>query len=211
MTKFSILLKHEAKNFQKNQQLHKNLLLAFLISGICLPMVADPLDIKAFAPLFILIYLPTAMLGICSNVLKQDMEDGSLDFALINHGALSLALAKFIIICLFALGSLIVCIPVFALFFDIQLIDCLQLLFCSSVLSIQTASICVFIASLQVYFGKSSSILSSMLLPFLIPMIILCGIMLRAPQISLAYLAIGILIVTTIITILLSSNLIKDI
>jgi heme exporter protein B len=209
MSKFTALLKYEYKNLYKTRHLHTNLFWMFLISGICLPMISEPAETCNFGPLLLIIYIPISLFGICSNILIQDQEDGSLDFALTTNGALNIVLGKFITITLTAILTLFVCLPFFMLFYSMNLYNLLTLFFCSSIISLQAAALCILIAAIEIYFTKSRAMISTMLLPLILPSIILSGVMIREPTLSLLFILTGIAVAIVPIIILSASYLIK--
>jgi ABC-type transport system involved in cytochrome c biogenesis permease component len=210
MSKFIALLKYEYQNSLKVHQIHKHLFWMFLLSSICLPMAIEQTQINSIAPLFILVCLPITMLGVCGGVLEQDLQDGSLEFALITHGAFNFVMAKFLTISTCAILTSAACLPFFALFYNLSLLDSLVLLFCLMLLSIQMAAFCVFIATIQSYFQKYSGLLGSVCLPFIIPLIMLCGTLIRTLQFSLIFLMAGVFILTVSVIMLLCGYVVKQ-
>jgi ABC-type transport system involved in cytochrome c biogenesis permease component len=119
-------------------------------------------------------------------------------------------LAKFINICLFCLIVISLCMPIFVFLFDMNINDALNLFYCNCLVSFQASAICLLTSSLQNYFQKSQSLISTILIPLLIPQIIICGTIIHDQQISLMMLALGILIVTGTVAIYFSSLLLKS-
>jgi heme exporter protein B len=209
MLKLIALIEHEYKSLKAELQIHQNLFWMLMISGISLPLVCPVDEVSRMAPLFIMIYLPGAIFAICSNIFKADLEDGSMEFALMTNDPLNIVLAKFFNICLFCLVAVSLCMPLFGLLFDMTFANLFTLFYCNCLVSFQASAICLLASTLQNYFQKTQGLLSTMLIPLLIPQIIICGIVIEQQQSAVMMMALGILIITSTLAILFSRLLLK--
>jgi heme exporter protein B len=202
---------HECKKLSKSHQIHHNLFWMLIISGIALPLIVPQGEVSKFAPLLILAYLPGAIISLSNNILKYDHESGDLDFALLRHGPFCIALAKFTSLSLFVIIGLVLFMPLFAMLYSLNLFNYSVLFLCNVCVALQSASLALLLSSIGCYFAKPTIALSSVVLPLVIPVLIICGMFLQLPSIGLAMILLGILLITIIASLLLSSYLIQNI
>jgi ABC-type transport system involved in cytochrome c biogenesis permease component len=211
MTKFSTLFTYQVKKFAKAHHLTSHLFWTLLASSIALPLIAPLEQIAKLGPMFFLASLAPAILALSDVLLYHDQESGDLDFALMHFGATSLALAKFSAASLFVIISLLLCMPFFAIFYSLNFFSCAVLFFCSACLSLQSVALAMLLAAICCYFAKRAMVFCSIVLPFIIPMLLCCGMFLEFPSFSLALILFGTLLLTAASSLLLSGFLLDNI
>ncbi len=182
-----------------------------LISSICLPMITEANQVNLLGPNFILMYLPCAILATSNHLLKDDLEDGSLDFTLLHHSATDIVLTKLIGVSLLCIGSILCCAPFFCIFFDLSITSAFRLISCASIISIYTTSICIFISCVSIAIDANKPILSSLLIPLLIPEIIVCGMFMQTTNYSFMEISFGLLVICTTVMAFFASTLLAHI
>lgn len=207
--KFFTLLKYQCANINATYRLLTNLFWLFIISSIAMPMILASDQISLVAPLFLITSLPLLIISMCSRLFAQDAASGCLDFLLIHYGYLHVVLSKFGAICLFASSVIVISMPIFGILFSMNIAYMVLLMIMCLIISIYTCALCTLASSLEHYFAKSQVLISSIILPLLIPQIILSGIIINQQNWQLIFLAIGSTILVSSIIIMFASMLLK--
>jgi ABC-type transport system involved in cytochrome c biogenesis permease component len=211
MPSFFLLLTHEVRKLAKAYQLLSHLFWTLLASSISLPLIVSHEQVATLGPLFFLAGSSTSILALSNIFFKRDQESGDLDFALLRFGAFNIALAKFSAISLFIIMSLALCLPFFAIFYNLSFNTCAMLFLCSVCLTLQSASLALLLAAISCYFARQSLAFHSVVLPFTIPMLIFCGMFIELSNFDLGFILLGILFVTVATSLLLTAVLLENI
>jgi len=207
------LLKHELLLQNKIQNLTKYFFIFFIFCSGSITIISTHDKIANFGVIFSLISIPLALIGISTNFLRSEIEDGSLELLLASFNPIQITLAKYIN--LFICGSIafIANLPISYLLFDMG-ITRLSLLLTSGLLLLSTScGVIILISSVQCYFRSNTNFLSSLLMPLIIPSIILSGMIIESngTSYSITFILIGVNCIIIPTSIYLSSYLIENI
>ncbi|MFP3018047.1 MAG: heme exporter protein CcmB [Candidatus Tisiphia sp.] len=212
MHKLIQLIKWEYLIQNRINNLSKYLFIFFLFCIFSTALINDQVDIKKFGVIFSVIFLPIALIGFSSLILKQDVEDGSLELLLSSFSESEIVTSKLFAIFFSSLTSSLLNIPIIYIIFDLDLITVTYLFITLTLLLTLSSSLLVLIGSIQSYFRSNTNLLAILIMPLLIPNIILTGLVLQnLENISLIFVMIGINMLLLPTIFYLSSYLIKNI
>ncbi|WP_341760834.1 heme exporter protein CcmB [Candidatus Tisiphia endosymbiont of Thecophora atra] len=212
MHKLIQLIKWEYLIQNRINNLSKYLFIFFLFCIFSTALINDQVDIKKFGIIFSVIFLPIALIGFSSLILKQDVEDGSLELLLSSFSESEIVTSKLFAIFFSSLTSSLLNIPIIYIIFDLDLITVTYLFITLTLLLTLSSSLLVLIGSIQSYFRSNTNLLAILIMPLLIPNIILTGLVLQnLENISLIFVMIGINMLLLPTIFYLSSYLIKNI
>ncbi|WP_341755566.1 heme exporter protein CcmB [Candidatus Tisiphia endosymbiont of Ptychoptera albimana] len=212
MHKLVQLIKWEYLIQNRINNLSKYLFIFFLFCIFSTALINDQADIKKFGVIFSVIFLPIALIGFSSLILKQDVEDGSLELLLSSFSESEIVTSKLFAIFFSSLTSSLLNIPIIYIIFDLDLITVTYLFITLTLLLTLSSSLLVLIGSIQSYFRSNTNMLAILIMPLLIPNIILTGLVLQnLENISLIFVMIGINMLLLPTIFYLSSYLIKNI
>ncbi|WP_342267953.1 heme exporter protein CcmB [Candidatus Tisiphia endosymbiont of Empis tessellata] len=212
MHKLIQLIKWEYLIQNRINNLSKYLFIFFLFCIFSTALINDQADIKKFGVIFSVIFLPIALIGFSSLILKQDVEDGSLELLLSSFSESEIVTSKLFAIFFSSLTSSLLNIPIIYIIFDLDLITVTYLFITLTLLLTLSSSLLVLIGSIQSYFRSNTNLLAILIMPLLIPNIILTGLILQnLENISLIFVMIGINMLLLPTIFYLSSYLIKNI
>ncbi|WP_341753571.1 heme exporter protein CcmB [Candidatus Tisiphia endosymbiont of Dioctria rufipes] len=212
MHKLIQLIKWEYLIQNRINNLSKYLFIFFLFCIFSTALINDQADIKKFGVIFSVIFLPIALIGFSSLILKQDVEDGSLELLLSSFSENEIVTSKLFAIFFSSLTSSLLNIPIIYIIFDLDLITVTYLFITLTLLLTLSSSLLVLIGSIQSYFRSNTNLLAILIMPLLIPNIILTGLVLQnLENISLIFVMIGINMLLLPTIFYLSSYLIKNI
>ena len=212
MHKLIQLIKWEYLIQNRINNLSKYLFIFFLFCIFSTALINDQADIKKFGVIFSVIFLPIALIGFSSLILKQDVEDGSLELLLSSFSESEIVTSKLFAIFFSSLTSSLLNIPIIYIIFDLDLTTVTYLFITLTLLLTLSSSLLVLIGSIQSYFRSNTNLLAILIMPLLIPNIILTGLVLQnLENISLIFVMIGINMLLLPTIFYLSSYLIKNI
>ncbi|WP_341758479.1 heme exporter protein CcmB [Candidatus Tisiphia endosymbiont of Ditula angustiorana] len=212
MHKLIQIIKWEYLIQNRINNLSKYLFIFFLFCIFSTALINDQADIKKFGVIFSVIFLPIALIGFSSLILKQDVEDGSLELLLSSFTESEIVTSKLFAIFFSSLTSSLLNIPIIYIIFDLDLITVTYLFITLTLLLTLSSSLLVLIGSIQSYFRSNTNLLAILIMPLLIPNIILTGLVLQnLENISLIFVMIGINMLLLPTIFYLSSYLIKNI
>ncbi len=204
-------LKYELLMQNKIQNLLKYFLIFFVFCSISITMVNNYDNIQQFGVIFCLIAIPLAFLGISSNFLKTEMEDGSLELFIVSFNPIKIIITKYIALNILAIIAFSANIFLSWLLFDIYLSKLILIAICGLLLIILSSAMIILISAIQCYFRANTNFLSILIMPLIIPSIILCGMIIQSNNSSLALILLGMNLIIAPISIYLSSYLIANI
>lgn len=212
MHKLIQLIKWEYLIQNRINNLSKYLFIFFLFCIFSTALINDQADIKKFGVIFSVIFLPIALIGFSSLILKQDVEDGSLELLLSSFSESEIVTSKLFAIFFSSLTSSLLNIPIIYIIFDLDLTTVTYLFITLTLLLTLSSSLLVLIGSIQSYFRSNTNLLAILIIPLLIPNIILTGLVLQnLENISLIFVMIGINMLLLPTIFYLSSYLTKNI
>ncbi len=193
-----------------NKILYSLMFLCYCMLSVVLANNID--NISSFSVIFTICSIPIMFIGFSGNIIKNDIEDGSLEILLTCHSAFYIIMSKLIALTLCTIISLVVFMPIIWFLFNLDLYVVCILLICSALLLKLSACLCVLIASAQGYFRSNTNFLSILIMPILIPAIIICGMALQNSGSSyLIAILVGINMIIAPIAIYLSTYLVENI
>jgi heme exporter protein B len=161
--------------------LFKYSLMFFTFCILSVTMISSYENIQNFGIIFSVITIPLAFLSLSSNLIKSDIEDGTMEMLLTSRSALQIILAKYISLCLCVIFSFLLLSPIIYLVYDIELSLFAIIILCALMLILLSSAIITIIASMQGYFRSNTNFLSVLIMPLIIPSIILSGILIQSP------------------------------
>ena len=207
------LLKHEFSLQNKIYNLAKYFFIFFVFCSGSITIISTHDKIASFGIIFSVISIPLSLIGITTNFLRPEIEDGSLEILLTSFNSIQIILAKYL--SLFLCGSIgfIANLPLSYLLFNIDASQ-LSLIAISGLLLMSTScGVVILISSIQCYFRSNTNFLSTLLMPLIIPSIILSGMIIESDNNnhSITFILIGVNCIIIPISIYLSSYLIENI
>jgi heme exporter protein B len=212
MSKFLISLKWELLVQNKVNNFTKYLFSFFLFCTISIALVNAHEDIKKFGLIFTVIYIPISLIGFTSQIFKADIEDGSMEFMLLNFSTTKLSLIKYFALFINATLSYLINIPVIYLAFNPSFYELIQITIILFLVLMLACALLILIASVQCYFRSNTNFLPLLIMSMIIPNIIISGLILQDPaSVYLVFILIGINMILIPILIILTSYLVKNI
>ncbi len=212
MNKLIRLIKWEYLIQNRINNLSRYLFIFFLFCMFSTALINNQTDIKKFGIIFLIIFLPIALMGFSSLILKQDVEDGSLELLLCNFSEDEIVISKLLVIFFSSFTSFLLNIPIIYIIFDLDIITVTYLLITLTLLLMLSSSLLVLIGSIQSYFRSNTNLVAILIMPLLIPNVILTGLILQnSHNINLIFVMIGINMLLLPIIFYFSSYLVKNI
>lgn len=206
LIKYEFLTQNKIYNFGKNFAI-------FLLFGLTTITIISPYDrISEFGIIFTVVSLPLGLIGIASNFLRSEIDDGVLELLLVSYNPVAIISAKYLTLSVAVFCGFLVNLPIACVLFDIPVTKLLIIVSSGFHLSLISCALMLLIVSIQSYFRKNTNFLSSLLMPLIIPSIILSGILLQGGNFySLTLLLIGISCIIIPTALYASSYLIANI
>lgn len=206
-------IKHEVLLQNKICNLTKYFFIFFVFCSGSITIVSSHDKIANLGIIFAVISIPLSLIGIAANVLRTELEDGTLEILLTSFKPIQIILAKYL--GLFICGSVafVLNIPISCFLFNIEAFQLNLVIITGLLLMATSCGIVILISSIQGYFRSNTNFLSTLLLPLIIPSIILSGIIIQSDNnnSSLLLILIGVNCIIVPISIYLSSYLIENI
>ena len=206
-------IKHEFFLQNKTCNLTKYFFIFFVFCNGSITIVSSHDKIANLGIIFAVISIPLSLIGIAANFLKSEVEDGSLEMMLTSFKPIQIILAKYL--GLFICGSIafMLNIPISYLLFNIDVFQLNLVIITGLSLMSTSCGVIILISSIQCYFRSNTHLLSTLLLPLIIPSIILSGIIIQSENnsYSLFLIMTGVNCIIIPISIYLSSYLIENI
>jgi heme exporter protein B len=156
-----------------------------LFFGFCIFSIAlinSHEDIQKFGVIFSLVCIPLFFLGLANNLIKPDIEDGSLEYLLTISSAQKIVLSKFLIMSIVTFFCFTLITPLLGVFFSLQLKQVGILLLTALLLILLGSALIVLISSIQGYFRSNTNFFAILIMPLILPNIILSGILIQNLQ-----------------------------
>lgn len=164
----------------KINNLSRYLFVFFLFYTVSVVLVNDHEQTKKFGLIFSSLYLPLSLIGLANLVLKQDLEDGTLELLLASFSAEIIIFSKFLGIMLGILASSLISLPVIFIIFDLTMAQLLHFSVAFILLLIIAGSLLLLISAMQTYFRSNANLISLLIMPLLLPGIIITGMLIKA-------------------------------
>jgi len=206
-------IKHEFLLQNKVHNLTKYFFIFFVFYSGSLTIVSSHDKIANLGVIFTVISIPLSLIGIAGNFLKSEVEDGSLEILLTSFKPIQIILAKYL--GLFTCGSIafVLNVSISYFLFNIDVIKLNLIIITGISLMATSCGVIILISSIQCYFRSNTNLLSTLLLPLIIPNIILSGIIIQSENnnYSLLLILTGVNCIIIPMSIYLSSYLIENI
>ncbi len=176
------LLRHELLIQNKIYNLTKYSVLFFGFCILSITLINSHDDVQKFGSIFSLICIPLSFLGLTNNLIKPDIEDGSLEYLLAVSSAQKIVLSKFVIMSIITFFCFALIAPLLALFFSLQFEQVVLLSLAALLLIVPSSALVVLIASIQGYFRSNTNFFAILIMPLILPNIILSGILIQNLQ-----------------------------
>lgn len=214
MNSFTELLKHEIMAQNRIHHILRHNVQFISFSLVCLIFLCPAREnIAEFGLIFLIISLPLATIGITRDIVKADIYDGSLEILMITTTTLHIVLIKFLALLLNNIAALIIAMPFIVIFYTLSFEQAMLSIANCIMLLIQISAMSLFIGCIEGYFRSNTDLISSILLPIMIPGIIVSGLLLHATYDLSLYINIllGINLIVTPIILILSGYLLRNI
>lgn len=206
-------IKHEFLLQNKVHNLTKYFFIFFVFYSGSLTIVSSHDKIANLGVIFTVISIPLSLIGIAGNFLKSEVEDGSLEILLTSFKPIHIILAKYL--GLFTCGSIafVLNVAISYFLFNIDVLKLNLIIITGISLMATSCGVIILISSIQCYFRSNTNLLSTLLLPLIIPNIILSGIIIQSENnnYSLLLILTGVNCIIIPMSIYLSSYLIENI
>ena len=170
------LIYHEFMVQNRSNNLVRYSFIFFIFYPLSISFISSQDNITEFGLLCLIISLPLCFINISNNLIKPDMEDGSLEMLLITHLPWQIAAAKYIAVCIAVLAGFFLATPVIYFIFNLDIRTQTLIVAVSFLLITISASLGCLIASMECYFKSNTNLLALIVMPMIIPSIILAGI-----------------------------------
>jgi heme exporter protein B len=206
------LLSQELLIQNRVYNLAKYSILYFVFCILSIALVNSHDDIQKFGAIFPLICIPLSFLGLTNNLIKPDIEDGTLEYLLTISSAQKIVLSKFLVMSAVTVFCFSLISPLLAVFFSLEFEQLFTLSLAALLLIIISSALIVLIASIQGYFRSNTNFFAVLVMPLILPNVILSGILIQNPQeIHLVIIMLGINLIIIPPAIYLSAYLINNI
>lgn len=186
--------------------------LFFIFCSVNITLINASENIQKFSIIFSVISIPLVFIGLSNNLIKPDIEDGTLENFLTTFSPIKIILSKYIALCSCCILSFIATLPFIYIMHNIELGILVFIITSALNLLILSAALIILIASIQGYFRSNTNFLAIIIMPLLIPNTIISGILLQNTQdVYLLFIMIGINMVIIPPALYLSSYLIENI
>ncbi len=213
MSNFFALLKHEII-LQNRAYAIIRYNVQFMIFGVICLIFASPatVNLKSFATSFVIIGLPLSIINASRSIIKSDIYDGSMELLLSSLESIKIAMMKYIALLISNILAFSISIPLIGLFCALYLEQIVSISIVSILLLIQISGLALLTSSIEGYFRTNTEIISLVILPLIIPGIVLSGLSLnQSSNEGFIWVLLGMDMIITPITIVLSSYLIRNI
>jgi heme exporter protein B len=206
------LIFHEFKVQNKIHNITKYTLIFFIFCCLSITLINAYENIQTFGIIFAVISIPLAFISLSGNLIKPDIEDGSLEILITTSTPGKIILAKYIALCTCCSLSFFLTMPIIYLIYNIELTIFVAMVLSALILLFLSASLITLISAIQGYFRSNTNFLSILIMPLLIPNIILSGLFLQNhADLHLLFIMLGINLVIIPPALYLSSYLIENI
>ncbi|MBA2628716.1 MAG: heme exporter protein CcmB [Rickettsiaceae bacterium] len=176
------LLSQELLVQNKVYNLTKYSVLFFSFCIFSIALINSHNDVQKFGVIFSLVCIPLSFLSLANNLIKPDIEDGSLEYLLTISSAPKIILSKFLIMSIITFFCFTLITPLLGVFFSLQLEQLVFLLLTALLLILLGSALIVLIASIQGYFRSNTNFFAILIMPLILPNIILSGIFIQNLQ-----------------------------
>jgi heme exporter protein B len=206
------IIKRELKVQNKIYNLTKYTLIFLAFCTLSITQISTHENIQIFGVKFSIACIPLAFIGLSNNLIKPDIEDGSLETSLTSIEPIKIIFAKYIALCTGTIGSFVLILPVIIILYNIDIKEFTILSIAGILLITLSAALAVLIATIQGYFRTNTNFLSILIMPSIIPSIIMTGLLIQNPDdLHLASIMFGINLLIIPIALYLSSYLLENI
>lgn len=185
----------------------------FLLFGLIGTVTITPLqNMTEFGLMLSVIYIPMFLLGNNHFLFKYEIQNGNLELLLTTHNTIIIIVAKFCALSLSLLMSLMCILPLIIILFSTSLILTMNFIYIAILILLMSNGLAIMMATIQIYFQRNNNFLSVMIMPFMLPNIILSGMLISNPaNISIIFMMIGINLIIIPISLYCSEYLINNI
>lgn len=211
--KFRSLLLHEILVYHRCYNIIIHNIQFLLLGMICLLFVCPSnYDKSVVGMIFLISGLPISIIASSAPIIKNDLEDGNLELYLVTSDINIIVLSKFFALLFCNFISFTIAVFIMAFLYNMTYHQ-IFLLYSSSILLIQISGISLLISSVESYFRGNISMISSLIVPLILPSLIIAGLMLHS---DLSYysgvtIVLAITCIITPIILLFSGYLIRNI
>ncbi len=206
------LILHELKIQNKIYNITKYTLIFFIFCCLSITLINAYENIQAFGIIFAVISIPLAFISLSGNLIKPDIEDGSLETLITASTPGKIILAKYIALCICCSLSFFLTMPIIYLIYNIEFITFTAIISSAVILLFLSAALITLISAIQGYFRSNTNFLSILIMPLLIPNIILSGLFLQNnTDLHLLFIMLGVNLVIIPPALYLSSYLVENI
>ncbi len=207
-----INIKHELKIQNNIYNLVKYTIIFLIFCTFSITLINTHENIQLFGVAFSVICIPLAFISLSNNLIKPDIEDGSLEISLTVINPIKIIVAKYISICICVLLSFAITLPITTILYDIKIHTLVALILSGILLITLSSALSVLTSSIQGYFRTNTNFLSILIMPLIIPNIIISGLLIQSPEeMHLTAIMLGINLVIIPPALYLSSYLLENI
>lgn len=206
------LIYQEALLQNKIHHISKHFFL-FLLFGLISTVIIAPLqNMTEFGLMLSVIYIPMFLLGNNHFLFKYEIQNGNLELLLTTHNTIIIIVAKFCALSLSLLMSLMCILPFIAILFSTSLILTMNFIYTAILILLMSNGLAIMMAAIQIYFQRNNNFLSVMIMPFMLPNIILAGMLISNPEnITIIFMMLGVNLIIIPISLYCSGYLINNI
>lgn len=185
----------------------------FLLFGLISTVIISPLqNMTEFGLMLSVIYIPMFLLGNNHFLLKYEIQNGDLELLLTTHNTIIIIVAKFCALSLSLLMSLICILPLIIILFSTSIILTMGFIYIAILILLMSNALAIMMAAIQIYFQRNNNFLSVLIMPFMLPNIILAGMLISNPEnITIIFMMLGVNLIIIPISLYCSGYLINNI
>ena len=177
-----ILVNHELNVQNKIYNLTKYSLIFFVFCTLSMTLINSHENIGMFGLVFSVICIPLAFISLSHNLIKPDIEDGTLENMLVTFSSIKIITAKYVALCLCTIASFCLIAPFIYVIYSVETQAFILMISSALLLLLLSAALIVLIGAIQGYFRTNTNFLSILIMPLIVPNIILSGILIQAPE-----------------------------
>lgn len=190
----------------------RSILMSFLLAILCIGMMINPnSDDFKLVSLFIIIWSGIINLNFSKDFFYEEVTSGNLENLLIITSSFKLIIAKFSAWKVTMLAVNLIVIFFTIILFHLSYENAVLIFTLMEFVSIASIALTMLSSSILIYFDNKNNFLSILVIPFIIPLLILSGIILNQQNLSFITYLIGIDLILVPVCIYLCSFLVKEI
>lgn len=179
--------------------------------SFCISLINSSSTISVYSPSILVICVVLIFVSF-SDVVKLEINDGSIDVLLTCFSPTAIVLSKYISFVIHSISGLFFNAIISSILFNFDFNKFILVFFLEILIALIASSLSILISIIQSYFSSNTSFITAFIMPILLPNIVICGMIFNFDEnFGLIKIAIGVNIITIPIALYCSSYLLRNI